>query len=233
MAILSLRALPVKCGRNNSFTGTLVEQASGNSRSAALAAAVQAVQAARQPAVDADQALVCPAGCEGRSNLTTVGAAGIQAVEVNPDAGTWVAQHQGHWMVELRCGLPREAGFALAGDALDVVRHEERLVCGKIRRSLGCVIAYDIRRRSLTARNRARDAARAERDRLLAEDLAKECPAGCEPAPVTRSGGRSRLVMARQVRQAGRYWVAYWIAWWWVEHKCVPVKETKGRQYRR
>jgi hypothetical protein len=136
-------------------------------------------------------------------------------------------------MVELRCGGRREAPFLLAGGEITLVRHEEPLVCGKVRRSLGCVIAKAIEPSSLAARNGARDAARAERDLRKAEDEAKTCPAGCEVNPVMQVGDRSRLVISRQVKQADRVWVAYWVASWWVEHKCVPLKEPKAPKERR
>jgi len=228
VAQLQTTLLPPSCGRINSFTGAVVEQASAPSRSAANAASLQALLATRNPLYQADELIGCPPDCRGRSSLTTIGHGGVQTIEVNPDDGVWVSQHQGHWMVELRCGPPRDGGFAVAaGSDFGVERHEEPLVCGKVRRSLGCVIAKDIRSTSLAARNSARDAARDERDRLRDEDLAKTCPPGCMEDPITRSGGRSRLIIARRIRQAGRFWVAYHIAWWWVEHKCVPIAEKK------
>ena len=220
-----------RCGVTNSFTGVVVEQGSGNSSSAARTDAVQTVQATRAAGIAIHQALVCPADCaSGPASQITVGSGGIQTVEVNPDAGTWVAQHRGHWMVELRCnGNFDSVGLAPETDFV-VDRHEEPLVCGKTRRSLGCVIGKAVAAGSLRARNEAKDIAKTNRDLLLAEDEAKTCPEGCFEEPVTSSRSGSRLIMARQIRQArgaSRIWVAYAIAWWSVTHECIPVEKTK------
>jgi len=219
------------CGVRNSFTGVVVEHATGNSRAAASTAASGASETTRDPLMATDQRREC-VGCRGGNSLTTVGHGGVQNVEVDPDAGIWVAQHEAHWMVEVPCDGTFDPPAFGPSSELVVDRHEEPLACGKTRRSLGCVIAKVVAAQSVTARKDARDAAKRERDRLLAEDEAKTCPAPCGD-PVTRSRSGSRLAMARQIRQARqqhtKYWVAYYIAWWSVTHKCVAVPKKAGK----
>lgn len=236
MAVLRQDAPTPVCGVTNVFTGLVVEQALSTSSASAAATASQAAKDTRAPLTDEDLDRACPDECPGGSHHPTSGGGEIHTIEVDPDTGTWVSQWREHWMVTLRCPGDYPPGPPLFGNETEVVRWEEPLECGRVRRSLGTVMCQAYGARSSEARAEAKRISRETRDRLLAEDEAKTCPPPCLREPVVASRTGQRLVIAREVKQArstSRYWVAYAIAWWSIEHDCRLPEVAKKDDRRR